>query len=109
MEIDPPQATLTSVYAASRVVTVLPIAPRIRYALLRRRGIDVVVVMVPEQVIDDPQECAHAAARAYLVFHVSTVLVSHLRHRRHGNAEIVRALDGVDMARLPWRLYTVAA
>jgi hypothetical protein len=80
-----------------------------RYALLKRRGIDVVVVMVPEQVIDDPQERAHAAARAYLVFHMSTVLISHLQHRRHGNGEIVRVLDGVDMTRLPWRLYSVAA
>jgi hypothetical protein len=91
-----------------RVVTRLRTAPRIRYALMNRRGIDLVAVMVPEDVIDDPLQCANAIARAYLVFHIPAVLVSFLRNRLHGTADTVAMLNGVDVARLPWRLYTLA-
>ena len=94
---------------AMRSVIVLPASRRLRYVRLRRFGVDLVLVMVSERVLDDPQKCETAAAHAYLVFHIPTVLVSPQGHRLHGRADVVRMLRNVDVARLPWRLRSTAA
>jgi hypothetical protein len=104
-----PESILNRDYRRRGVVTQLPVAQRVRCALVTRCGVNLAVVLVPEGVLDDPRQCAQAAARAYLIFHIPTVLISILRHRQHGEIEALRVLDGIDIARLPWRLYEMAA
>ena len=66
-------------------------------------------MVVEEDVIDNPLERAKASAWGSMFFHVPTVLVSEGRCRTFGRDDILPMLRDIDIARVPWRIYTVAA
>ena len=82
---------------------------RFQGALIRERGVEFALMVVKEHVIDNPVERAKASAWGSMFFHVPTVLVSDLRRRTFGRDDILSLLRGVDVARVPWRTYTVTA
>lgn len=109
MDNEPPQFIQSAGTGSGRNVTLLRKPSRIRYARVIHRNVDFAVVAVNEHVIDEPGQCAATAARAYLILHIPILLVSLVPYRAHGRAEFVRMLEGMDVARLPWRVHTVAA
>jgi len=78
-------------------------------ALVSEGGVTFALMIVKERVMDNPGERVKASAWGSMFFRVPTILVSDRLDRTYGRSDILPKLQGIDIAHIFWRVYTVAA
>jgi hypothetical protein len=74
-------------------------------ALVREQGRNFAVMVVQDQVIDDPSLREEMMAFGETQWGVRTALVGETEHQTWGPSDIVGWLEGIYLEWLPWREY----
>jgi len=80
-----------------------------KIALVREQGVEFAVVLVQDNVIDNPHQRDELVQAWSLRLGRPVALLGAKRHRSYGRRDIVGWLESIDPARLPWRQMTIAA
>ncbi|WP_311031240.1 hypothetical protein [Mesorhizobium koreense] len=78
-------------------------------ALVLEQGVDFAVASVQDHVIDNHHTAEGLVAALSVRLGRPAVLLGAQRHRLYGRQDIVRFLQSVDPARLPWRRMEIAS
>jgi hypothetical protein len=78
-------------------------------ALVREQGVSFGVVSVQDSVLDSPTQRQELSNRWTIKLGCPAVLLGARRHKLFGRSDIVRFLERIDPARLPWKQLSVAA
>jgi hypothetical protein len=77
--------------------------------MLHERGVAFALMLVADDVINNPLERAKAAAWGSMFFRIPTVLVSESGDRTFGRIDVLPLLQSIDMAYITWQTFTSAA